>query len=82
MGLALASVLMYDGRMDGTTLTQRREALGLSRAQLAEEIGVDQATVWRWETGERRPIPIMAKLTEQTLSRLESDAVVTSEAAS
>lgn len=32
-----------------------REAAGLSLADVAEPIGVDRSTVWRWERGLRRP---------------------------
>lgn len=60
--------------MDTPTIKERREALGLTRQQLADEIGVDQATVWRWEEVGQKPIPIMARLIEATLSRLESVA--------
>jgi transcriptional regulator with XRE-family HTH domain len=52
-------------------LTRRREALGLSRAELAKRVGVSTPTVWRWETEGRQPIPAVAKTLEQTLARLE-----------
>jgi DNA-binding transcriptional regulator YiaG len=32
-----------------------REGAHLTRSELAREIDVDQATVWRWETGRRMP---------------------------
>lgn len=34
-------------------LAEIRGEAGLSRAALARELEVDQATVWRWENGER-----------------------------
>jgi transcriptional regulator with XRE-family HTH domain len=57
--------------MNGQDLTRRREALGLSRTELAERIGVSMTTVWRWETEGRQPIPAVARVLEQTLARLE-----------
>jgi transcriptional regulator with XRE-family HTH domain len=36
-------------------ITALRTAVGLSRAKLAERLGVDPATVWRWETKRQRP---------------------------
>jgi transcriptional regulator with XRE-family HTH domain len=37
-------------------LERLRKAAGLTQAQLAEMVGVDQATVSRWEQGERSPM--------------------------
>ena len=34
---------------------QLREAADLSRADVGGTVGVDQSTIWKWETGERRP---------------------------
>jgi transcriptional regulator with XRE-family HTH domain len=34
---------------------RRREAAGISLAELAEHCGVDASSVWRWERGVRRP---------------------------
>ena len=38
-------------------LAQWREFKGLSIERLAERLDVDRTTVWRWETGVRRPTP-------------------------
>jgi len=57
--------------MEAAELTRRREALGLSRAELAKRVGVSMPTVWRWETEGRRPIATVERVLEQTLSRLE-----------
>ena len=43
--------------MTGATLRKLRKAAGLSVAELAEEIGVDEYTVWRWEAGKDPIIP-------------------------
>lgn len=39
---------------DAPTLAERRRALGLSRVKLAALLGIEQTTVWRYET---RPAP-------------------------
>jgi transcriptional regulator with XRE-family HTH domain len=48
--------LVEDG-LDGLAefIRERRKFLGLSQAQLARELGVNQSTVHRIETGERTP---------------------------
>jgi transcriptional regulator with XRE-family HTH domain len=66
--------MQYNEGMDGQELTRRREALGLSRAALAKHVGVSMPTVWRWETEGRKPVPAVAKVLEQTLTRLEKRA--------
>jgi transcriptional regulator with XRE-family HTH domain len=38
-----------------TKLADWRTAAGLSQQALAEELGVDFRTIWRWENGKRRP---------------------------
>jgi transcriptional regulator with XRE-family HTH domain len=57
--------------MDAAELIHRRTALGLSRRELAREIGVDHVTVWRWEVQERTPTAIIRREVERTLKRLE-----------
>jgi len=36
-------------------LAERRRELGLTQQQIGEALGVDQAAVARWESGEFRP---------------------------
>lgn len=38
-----------------TTVRETRQRLGLSLSDMAEALGVDRQTVWRWEAGEREP---------------------------
>lgn len=38
-------------------ITQWREHRGLSMERLAGLLDVDRTTIWRWETGARRPKP-------------------------
>ncbi len=49
--------------MSPPKLRKLRERLGLSQQQLARRLGVDRATVTRWENGTRRP----SKLAELAL---------------
>ena len=42
-----------DSALSTHPLIAFREANGLSQQQLAELIGVDRATVWRWENGRK-----------------------------
>jgi transcriptional regulator with XRE-family HTH domain len=49
---------------------RRREALGLTTAGLAREIGVAASTVWRWERG-RRISPLAQLQVDATFFRLE-----------
>ena len=61
--------------MDGTQITQRREAIGYTRQQLADAVGVDHSTVWRWEAGESKPSRLAERALEEVLTRLEQRAV-------
>ena len=46
-------------------LKNRRVALGISRADLASQIGVNANTVWRYEKGEREPcVDILKRIAE------------------
>lgn len=49
-GLALVRHLAWSGEA-----RSRRERARLSLSEVARTCGVDTATVWRWETGRRRP---------------------------
>lgn len=37
---------------NGDAITTLRESIRMSREQLADALGIDRTTVWRWETGE------------------------------
>ena len=52
-------------------LTRRRTDLGLNQAQLARELGVDRATVHRWEAGVSRPRGAAGTALEVTFCRLQ-----------
>lgn len=62
-------------------LTQRREELGLTLAQIADAMGVSEATVQRWESGNiknirRERIPLLAeilKVSQATLMGIEQN---------
>jgi transcriptional regulator with XRE-family HTH domain len=49
---------MYDLELSSRPMSQikkRREAAGLTQAQLARAMGVSEVTVQKWETGTRKP---------------------------
>jgi DNA-binding transcriptional regulator YiaG len=71
LGIVCATLMWYHGRMEPEEVIRRRTALGFSRRELAREIGVDQATVWRWEVERRKPTAAIGRLLDQTLRRLE-----------
>ena len=51
-----------------TRIVEYRTAKGLSQGQLALRIGVDQTTIARWESGERRPLGLRLKALMAELS--------------
>lgn len=59
----------YDpSRPFGERLVAQRRALGISREALAKALGVDESTVFRWDTGRRRPSEPLKKRLEGFLS--------------
>lgn len=40
-----------------TRLRLTRRSLGLTQAQLADWLRVDESTVWGWENGAHKPLP-------------------------
>ena len=54
--------------MEGNELQQRREALGMSRDELAKALQTTSVSVWRWENGERA-IPPYLPLALETIER-------------
>ena len=57
--------------MESHEIARRRTDLGLSLAALAREIGVDRATVHRWEVGKSRPRGAASTALALTFARLE-----------
>lgn len=55
--------------MEGEKLKERRDALGLTQAQLAEILGVKPNTVARWERG-LLPVPRTVELAMETVERM------------
>ncbi len=43
------------GTTVGERIVNRRKTLGMTQKQFARQIGVDPATLARWERGERKP---------------------------
>jgi len=54
--------------MEGNELQQRREALGMSRDELAKALQTTSVSVWRWENGERA-VPPYLSLALETVER-------------
>jgi transcriptional regulator with XRE-family HTH domain len=54
--------------MEASELQQRREALGMSRDDLAKALQTTAVSVWRWENGERS-IPPYLPLALETVER-------------
>lgn len=62
--------------MNPIELQARREALGLSQAELAQRLGVSQAIISAWENGTRSPrdpVDILTELAE--LADLQRDMI-------
>lgn len=54
--------------MDGNELFKRREALGMSRDELAKALQTTSVSIWRWENGERA-VPPYLPLALETVER-------------
>jgi transcriptional regulator with XRE-family HTH domain len=54
--------------MEGNELQQRREALGMSRDELAKALQTTSVSVWRWENG-KRAVPPYLSLALETVER-------------
>jgi transcriptional regulator with XRE-family HTH domain len=55
--------------MEGEKLKEKRNALGLTQAQLAEILDVKPNTVARWERG-LLPVPCTVELAMETVERM------------
>ena len=53
----------------GERLVRQRTTLGMSQKESAQEIGVDQGTLARWERGEREPTGSMVVRLKRLLGR-------------
>ena len=67
--------------MSAELLRSRREALGLTQAQLADRIGASKFAVSRYETGAVLPTLVVAASIERELGIAASSWVPTREAA-
>jgi transcriptional regulator with XRE-family HTH domain len=56
--------------MESDELKEKRAALGLTQAQLAEILGVKPNTVARWERG-LLPVPRTVELAMETVERIQ-----------
>jgi len=58
--------------MTATEIKTLREALGLTRRELAIKLDVAEATVGRWESGERTPAYHSAKMLKRLARKVEN----------
>ena len=72
-----AQSVMLPGTTFGANLTVAREHVGLSREQLGTRAGLNAATIYRLEAGDRQPrlptIIVLAKVLGMTASDLIRD---------
>lgn len=65
---------------DGRRIGVVRKTLGWSQAQLADKLGVTEATISRWESGDRSPSWITARRLARALgcpsAALEDDSAL------
>lgn len=57
----------------GRRLRQQRRVLGLKQLVIAQEMGVDQATVSRWESGQQEPDAEVQRAVLRLLSQSRTD---------
>jgi DNA-binding transcriptional regulator YiaG len=50
-----------------------RQEAKVSQAEVGQELGVDESTVSKWESGDRRPRGLLADRYIKLLARLEDD---------
>jgi transcriptional regulator with XRE-family HTH domain len=70
----LEAILTIRRLQDSGQARRIREQAGVSVALLARSIGVQEATVWRWETGRSRPREDAALRWLAALERMAGDA--------
>ena len=51
----------------GERITAKRRVLGLTRKKLAQHLGVDEGTLWKWESGRRMPMGKYMEIAERFL---------------
>lgn len=49
-------------------ILKARASLGISQTAMAQELGVNQSTIWRWEKGQLPISPVVERAVEQLLS--------------
>ncbi len=59
--------------MEGIKFKEIRDELGMTQAQIAEQLGVKENTVYRWEAG-RLPISKTVALALAHLERMKMDS--------
>jgi DNA-binding transcriptional regulator YiaG len=69
----LEKVLTIRRLQDSGQARRIREQAGVSVALLARAVGVQEATVWRWETGRSRPQEGAALRWLEALQRMTGD---------
>lgn len=70
---ALARVSVARRQFATGIARQRRQAAALSLREVAEALGVDVATCWRWEHGRATPRPEAARRWMELLDAIEAE---------
>ena len=68
--------MSFDGASFGRGLRERRKALGLTQARVAQVSGVPAATVGRWERGESLPVPAHVDRMKEILRLSDAEAAL------
>ena len=56
-------------------LKRIRKRIGWTAERMGVVLGVSHQTIYRWETGKSKPLPIIRKMVEKMFSKLEKEEI-------